>query len=530
MVRGLFQGSIAGIERSHTVKKYPIGIQDFRKIIEGDFLYVDKTKIIYEMIKGGSYYFLSRPRRFGKSLLLSTIKEIFSGSRELFKSLWIENHWNWDIQYPIIHVKFSSINYQALGLYNAISEDITDMASELGISLEKTELKDKFEELIQKSAAGGKVVILIDEYDKPIIDYLDEPNVASENRAVLKQFYSVIKDADQYIQFLFITGVSKFAKVSIFSDLNNLEDMTLHPSFNDIAGITQAEVDNYFSADISAIADILKTDAVTLSADVKKWYNGYNWGGDTNLYNPFSLLSFVKSQQFNNYWFTTGTPTFLVELIRDKGKFILDEQEYTSLLSLSEFDFINLDYKTILFQTGYLTISEINFPEGWCRLRYPNKEVKDSLHQFLIAAYRRTTTGESLPLVLQLRNAFENKDIEQIITLINSAFATIPSDLWKNATELHYHALVHLTFTLLGSYIQSEVNSAIGRCDAVVKTRNYIYALEFKLDETAEIALQQIKDKAYLAPYGHLPQQKIGIGINFSSADKKVGAYLLQEM
>ncbi|MEZ4962734.1 MAG: AAA family ATPase [Saprospiraceae bacterium] len=513
------------------MKKYPIGIQDFRKIIEGGYVYVDKTRIIHQMISTGNYYFLSRPRRFGKSLMLSTIKEMFLGSKELFKGLWIENNWDWDKRHPVLHFSFSNLGVKTLGLTEAIHQMLLSNAAAQGIELQSSGIELRFRELVQKTSNQlGPVVILIDEYDKPIIDNLGQPEKAEENRSILKQFYSVVKDSDPYIRLFLLTGVSKFSKVSIFSDLNNLEDITLIISYNELLGINQLELEQHFGPELEEIALQQNTEKPALVEKIKDWYNGYNWGGSQRVYNPFSLLSFFKNQQFNNFWFETGTPTFLVELIRQKGDFTLDQDEYTSLLTLSQFEISNLDYKTILFQTGYLTIETINFLEGWCRLRYPNKEVKDSLLQFLLAAYRYTHTGEALPTVLQLKNAFVSNDLEKVVSLINSSFATIPSDLWKGATELHYHALVHLTFSLLGSYIQSEVNSSKGRCDAIVKTGDHIYALEFKLDKSAEAALQQIFDKQYLAPYAHLPQRKVAVGINFSSEQKKVGEYLVKAM
>lgn len=506
------------------MRKYPIGIQDFRKIREEGYLYVDKTEIIYRLLMRGSYYFLSRPRRFGKSLLLSTIHEIFSGSRDLFKGLWIDNNWDWDKTNPVIHFKFSKSDYQELGLRQALISELDKSAAILNITLSKPSLKERFEELILKASVNAKIVLLIDEYDKPIIDYLEQPDKANENREILKQFYSIIKDSDSYIRFLLITGVSKFSKVSIFSDLNNLSDITFHPQFNALAGITQQELESNFSEEIKSFPE----HNPSVLNDVKLWYNGYTWNGKQTVYNPFSLLSFIESGQFENYWFSTGTPTFLVNFIRQAGKFTLDEEEYTSLSSLSQFDINNLEFKPMLFQTGYLTFSEVNFSEDSCKLKYPNKEVKASLEQYLLAAYRHTQLGEALPLVLMMRDAFNNNDIDQVITIINTAFSTIPYDLWRGATELHYHALVHLTFSLLGSYIQSEVHSANGRCDALVQTDKYIFALEFKLDKTAEEALEQIILKEYLAPFTLSPQQKIAVGINFSSEHKKVENYLVQ--
>lgn len=505
------------------MQKLPIGIQSFQKIRENDYLYLDKTEIIHELL-AGNYYFLSRPRRFGKSLLLSTIKELFLGSHELFEGLWIYDKWDWTKKHPVIHLKISSINYQRLGLYEALSKALIEIGAEMGLTLQEKELKGKFQELIEAASQKGKVVILVDEYDKPIIDYLGDPAKTTENRAVLKEFYSILKDADPYLRFVLITGVSKFTKVSIFSDLNNLNDLTVHPKYAALLGITQEELENAFSQELNE----LSVSNPNIISEVRSWYNGYSWDGTTRVYNPFSLLRFMEARSFQNFWFETGTPTFLVELIKKQGEFELGNREYTSLLTLSQFDVDNLDHQTILFQTGYLTIEAVNFMEGWCRLRFPNREVKNSMEQFLLSAYRYTHPGDSLPLVLALRNALNNNNITEVVSVINASFATIPYDLWRGATELHYHALVHLTFSLLGTYIQSEVHSAKGRCDALVQTPNYIYALEFKLDESPETAIQQIEDRGYLTPYQQHNQQKIAIGINFSSEKKGVAGFLVK--
>jgi Predicted AAA-ATPase/PD-(D/E)XK nuclease superfamily len=505
------------------MQNLPIGLQNFREIRENDYLYVDKTALIYPLTSS-KYYFLSRPRRFGKSLLLSTIKELFSGSQDLFKGLWIENKWDWSQIHPVIHLKISSIDYQRLGLYDALSKELSEIALELGVTLKETALKGKFRELITKASVKGKVVILIDEYDKPIIDYLDDSTKTKENKDILKEFYSIIKDADPYIRFLLITGVSKFTKVSIFSDLNNLDDLTLHPKYTNLCGITQVELEKYFAEPIAE----LSASNPNIKEDIKNWYNGYSWDGVHRVYNPFSILRFMSTQSFHNFWFETGTPTFLIEVVTKRRQFNFSEVQ-TGLSGLSDFNTDNINPTTLLFQTGYLTIKEYNPKFQLYTLGYPNEEVRSSLLQYLIGAYRFENASESTPLVVQLYNALHEKNIEEIIAIINTAFATIPYDLWRGATELHYHALVHLTFSLLGTYMQSEVHSAKGRCDALIQTPQYIYALEFKLDESAEIALQQIEEKGYLTPYLQLKQEKIAIGINFSSEKKAVEAYLIKE-
>jgi hypothetical protein len=279
------------------MRKYPIGLQDFKEIRTRGYLYVDKTQLIHTLIESGKYYFLSRPRRFGKSLLLSTIKEIFNGDANLFKGLWIADHWNWQQQHPVIHIPFASIGVRTLGLTEAIFKTLRENADRLGIVLTETAIDQQFKELIRKAASKGQVVILIDEYDKPIIDNLDNIPLAQENRSIFKNFYSILKDADQYIRLLLITGVSKFTRVSIFSDLNNLNDITLHPKYATLAGITQKELEDNFSQEITTMA----ASNPAIAEEIKEWYNGYSWfDGSTTVYNPFSLLSFMESGAFRN--------------------------------------------------------------------------------------------------------------------------------------------------------------------------------------------------------------------------------------
>lgn len=509
--------------------KYPIGIQDFRELRSSNFIYVDKTEYIHRIITGGKYFFLSRPRRFGKSLLLSTIKELYAGEKELFKGLWIEDQWDWETTNPVIHIKFASYGYHANPLDKAIDQGLNLEAGRLGVELGGADFKNRLQELIVKTQQkyGRKVVLLIDEYDKPIIDYLDDIPRAETNRDALKNFYSVLKDSDPYLQTVFITGVSAFSRVSIFSDLNNLKNLSLHRDAAALLGITSEEVKSYFAATLEQIAQRKGLSPEALFEKVQLWYNGYSWDGRHKLYNPFSLLNFLDGEQFQNFWFETGTPTFLVKEMRkhhyyDIGHVVASQHQ------LSAFDFKNLDPITVLFQTGYLTLESYDERFQTYHLRYPNHEVRFSLQQYLLNAYRDTLSGNALAPAVAITKALEAKDIEQVVKTINATFSSIPYDLWQRENEHFYHALLHLTFSLLGAYVQSEIHTAQGRCDALVLTERYIYALEFKLDRSAEEALQQIKDKGYLTPYLGSPKEKIAIGINFSTAEKAVDGWLAE--
>jgi hypothetical protein len=494
--------------------KYPIGIQDFKEIREEGFVYIDKTKHIFDILKSGKYFFLSRPRRFGKSLLLSTIKELYSGRKELFEGLWVEDQWDWELQNPVIHLKFATFSYKDNPLKEAIAYGLKKEGENLDVELEESPFINPLEELIRKTYQkyGRKVVLLVDEYDKPIIDYLDDIPQAEANREVLKNFYSVIKDSDPYLELVFITGVSAFSKVSIFSELNNLENLTLSRYAYALLGITQQEIERFFPDQWKEVD----------RERMKNWYNGYSWGGEERLYNPFSLLRFFKEgYDFQNFWFETGTPTFLVKEMRKHHYYDVDQVEATQE-QLTSFHAGALDPISVLFQTGYLTIDHFDKTFRQYVLRYPNQEVCFSMQQHLLLVYQEKYPGNALAPVVALAKALAVKDIEKVVSTLNGAFASIPYDLWQKENEHFYHALVHLIFSLLGTYIKSEVHTSQGRCDALVENEQYIYAFEFKLNGSAEAALEQIRKKGYLAPYQDSPKEKVAVGINFSTQKKAV--------
>ncbi|MFK7979653.1 MAG: ATP-binding protein [Saprospiraceae bacterium] len=504
-------------------QKLPIGIQSFKKLRAENLLYVDKTEVIYRLTEYSNYHFLSRPRRFGKSLTLSTIKELFQGAKALFEGLWIEKHWDWTQTHPIIHISFSSIGYKELGLEEAITIQLKEIAEEANITLQKKGVSQLFEELIKKLSKQNKVVLLIDEYDKPIIDYLEDLPQAYANQKILKSFYSIIKDSDPYIRFLMITGVSKFSKVSIFSELNNLTDLTIHPKFTTLVGYTQKELEHYFAEGIEELVGELAPNRAELLTLIKNWYNGYSWDGKNFLYNPFSILSFFGTGQFHNFWFSTGTPTFLINLLKERNFYNLGAAE-VGQATFDSFDISNIETYSLLFQTGYLTIKQVE-PFGLYVLDYPNREVKDSMLQYLVAGFNHGSYSQTTPIVLKLRKAFLQNDFEHIIKIINSLFKSIPSHIFIKEKEAYYHSVVFLVFQYLGQFIEAEVHTSDGRIDAVVQTDTHIYILEFKLDESAKNAIQQIQDKGYPQKYLLEEKEIIAFGINFSSKTKSVDGW-----
>ncbi|MEZ4986524.1 MAG: AAA family ATPase [Saprospiraceae bacterium] len=501
--------------------KYPIGIQNFREIRTGGYVYVDKTPHIHRVLDSGKYFFLSRPRRFGKSLLLSTMNELYCGAKELFEGLWIYDQWNWEANIrPVIWLKFASQGIKSMGLVPGIHNMLDSEAARLGVVLEATDYSQKFKQLLEyvSQKHGQKVVLLIDEYDKPIIDFLEDIPQAEANRDVLKNFYSILKDSDALLEKTFITGVSAFSKVSIFSDLNNLKDLTLHPLAFTLTGITQNELEENFTEPLASHN----------KAIVKEWYNGYSWGGD-KVYNPFSLLNFMDSGQYRNFWHQTGTPTFLIKEMQRKGFFNVTDTEGTSK-DMMNFDIAKLNPTTVLFQTGYLTIKGYDPEFLLYNLGYPNKEVRFSMEELLLDAYSYDPIDGSVPRVANIVRALRRKDLDTVITIINATFSGIPAEHWQKENEHFYHALIHLTFSLLGVYVKSEVHTANGRCDALVETADHIYVFEFKLDKPASTALQQIYDKGYFAPYADSPKEKIAVGVNFSKAKKAVEEWVVNEV
>jgi hypothetical protein len=508
-------------KQNKMIQKYPVGIQDFPEIRNNGYMYVDKTEFAYKLVEQGKFYFLSRPRRFGKSLFISTLECLFLAKKELFKGLYIEDKWNWEETYPIIRISFSNISHKEKGLYRAIDDQLNRIAESYDITFRDDVISGKFKELIEKlSETRGKVVVLIDEYDKPIIDYLGEKTeTAIENRDILKSFYSILKDADPHLKLVFITGVSKFSRVSIFSDLNNLTDITIDKSFGGICGISEAELEHNFVEELKVFD----------KAKIKEWYNGYTWDLRTSVYNPFSLLHFFRGEEFKSFWFETGTPTFLIKLSKKEQLFDFGEVEIGSN-ALSAYDIQKLQLIPLMFQTGYLTIKSYNELTRVYTLGYPNMEVQAAYIENLMAAFSYADLGFGIVYVDKIRQFLERGEVDKIEGILNTIFKSIPYKLWQRKNEHFYHALVHLTFTLLGVYIQSEVKTSDGRMDALIRMKDYIYCIEFKLDKSADEAIQQIKDKGYLEPFAYEGKKRIAIGINFSKETKKVGELKWEEI
>ncbi|HRG76917.1 MAG TPA: AAA family ATPase, partial [Leptospiraceae bacterium] len=412
------------------MKSLPIGIQTFRDIRDGKYVYIDKTKLIYELVKDHKgVYFLSRPRRFGKSLTLSTLKEIFEGNKELFQGLWIYGaEYDWK-KYPIIRLDFSKQKAENKAeLKKFIVDQLDYIAKENKITLVKEDYFARFEELIKILSERGKIVILIDEYDKPIIDHIENPELAKEMREILKGFYRIIKSSDEYLRFVFLTGVSKFSKAGVFSGLNNLNDISMTSQFSAMLGITQEEMKENFKEYILEFANKQKLTEEELLAKIKHWYNGYCFSGDCEkVYNPFSTLLLFQNKEFKNYWFETGTPSFLIELAKQKDFAISEMPVRAEEISFSTYEVDRLDIIPLLFQTGYLTLTGYNPERLLYTLDYPNFEVKNSFLQYFIRGYTNRAFQESK--LYDLIDSLREKDFDSFFTILRSIFANIDYDL-----------------------------------------------------------------------------------------------------
>lgn len=521
------------------MKLLPVGRQNFEAIIQENLLYVDKTQQIHELIRMGNLYFLSRPRRFGKSLLISKFKHLFSGRKDLFKGLYIHEQTDYDWQsFPVLQFNFAAYGYKVENLEETLNSDIERQAQKYGIETNKVSLSLRFQSLIEGISKQGKpIVLLVDEYDKPIIDFLTEFKKAKKNQEVLKDFFAPLKnlEAQGHLHFLFITGVSKFSKVSLFSDLNNLTDLTINRLSDDLLGITQKELLTYFSEYIEIAVQHFQLSKEQLLKDIQFWYNGYAYNPTITLYNPFSLLQFFNARHFGNFWFATGTPTFLVNTIRDQG---VEPQELENVkvpeTFFDRYSLKHIDAMGLLFQTGYLTIKATETKKHRTKylLDYPNEEVRLSMIHNLTEAFtykKPSVVGNAL---LRMEEGLEEGEVgrfvEQLeILLSDISYHLLPKKKRSKKTEFevwegYFQTIIYLVTSFMGMHVQSEVTKHKGRLDLLVETDDYLYIMEFKLDEPVKNALQQIKNRKYAAAYKNSPKTVFLVGIGFSKEERNV--------
>ena len=514
-----------------TRKRLPIGIQTFREIREGGYYYVDKTGFALRLINEGKYYFLSRPRRFGKSLFLDTLAELFSANQPLFEGLEAHGRWDWSRHYPVIRLSFAGgVIQNRTELDRRILALLRKNAQALAVACgDPTDIVGCFSDLIEAahSASGERVVVLVDEYDKPILDNLTQPDRARELRDGLRNLYSVIKDSDAHIRFAFLTGVSKFSKVSLFSGLNNLNDITVDARYSALCGYTEADLDTVFAPELEG----LDRDRIRI------WYNGYNWTGEA-VYNPFDVLLLFEKRQFRPWWFETATPTFLVDLLTERQTWLprLGQLRADAEL-LSAFDVGRISTEALLWQTGYLTIDaeEQQFGEYRYRLRYPNREVYQSLNNSLLRAW--TPDGqETLAHKTRLGELLLVNDFTGMQALFTAFFASIPHDWFRNnpiaAYEGYYASVFYAYFASLGLDLTPEESSNAGRLDLGLRFNGQIYLFEFKVVELEPEgrALQQIKNRGYADSYRAAGQPIHLIGVEFSRDQRRVVVFEVETL
>ena len=515
------------------LRKLPIGIQTFEKIREEDYLYVDKTAMIYYIARTSSPYFLSRPRRFGKSLLLSTFESYFQGRKDLFQGLAIEKlETEWE-QYPVLHLDLNARKY----------ETVADLVAMLNQYLEKWELlygaekqdrspEERFAYVIEQACVktGKQTVVLIDEYDKPLLQAILNEDLLDEYRRILKAFYGVLKSADRYLRFVFLTGVTKFAQVSVFSDLNQLNDISMDGAYRTLCGITKDELVKTFTPEIRRLGESEEMTFEDTVLRLEKQYDGYHFSEDTTvgLFNPFSLLNVFQKVKFGNFWFQTGTPTYLVDLLKQSDydlRLLVNGVEVTAS-AFSEYRAEVNNPLPMIYQSGYLTIKHYDREVGLYTLKFPNDEVRYGFLNFLVPYYTKVTDDETGFHIAKFMRELRANDVDAFMERLKVFFAGIPYELNDNS-ERHYQAIFYIVFTLMGQFVETEVRSARGRADAVVKTKDYIFVFEFKLNGSAEDALKQIDEKGYLIPYKLDGRSLVKIGVNFSKETRNVDTYLI---
>ena len=512
-------------------KLYPVGIQNFESLRHDGYCYVDKTALMYRLVKTGRYYFLSRPRRFGKSLLVSTLEAYFQGKKELFEGLAVhglEKEWT---EYPILHLDLNAKKFTDEGdLIRLIDRQLLVYEAEYGSIPEDRTVDDRFVSLIRNvhKKTGKRVVILIDEYDKPMLQAIGDETLQDDYRSTLKAFYGVLKTMDGFIRFAFLTGVTKFGKVSVFSDLNNLMDISRDERYADICGISEKELLDNFSEDIRDLALANGQTFEQACAQLKEDYDGYHFCPDSvGIYNPFSLLNTFAKRRYGSYWFETGTPTYLVELLK-KSNYDLEEMSRVETnADILDSIFTDDNPIPVIYQSGYLTIKDYDREFGMYTLGFPNREVEDGFMNFLLPYYAGIDRTRSPFEIKQFVRDVRSGDIDGFMERLQSFLADCPYEMARDI-ELHYQNVLFIVFRLAGLYTQVEYRTSKGRIDLVLQTRDYIYVMEFKLDGSAEEALKQIEDRQYALPFASDPRRLFKIGVNFSSQTRNIEKWVIR--
>ena len=511
-------------------RRYPLGIQTFQKIIEENMLYVDKTELIYKLTQSYSYVFLSRPRRFGKSLLVSTLASYFRGEKELFKGLAmerLEKQWK---QHPVIHLSLASVKSLDIeSIIQTIGFNLKWIEKEYNVIPAEGDLGVRLKNIIMSCYERfGKVVVILDEYDAPLLNVLHDEQRLKEVRQLMRTLYSPLKDCDPYLRFVFITGISKFSQLSIFSEINNLKVISMMPEYSTLCGFTQQEIEENFQDGIKRLAEKEELTVEQTLDKLRQTYDGYHFAANSpGVYNPYSIINALSDGTFDNYWFSTGTPSFLVEMLR---KFHTDISRIDgSTAEAPEFDAPTEDMRSILplfYQSGYLTIKHYESQFELYTLGFPNKEVRNGLMRALYPYYITPNTDGRALVLMNISKGFMYHDVESAMQTLQAYLESIPYQD-SRFDENHYTQMLYVIFSLLGLHVDSQVRTAKGRLDVVVKTEGHIYVMEVKLDRPAREAIEQIGTKNYLLPYTLDGRQLTKIGISFSTEERNVTEWVI---
>lgn len=516
------------------LKNLPIGIQDFESLIVDNYLYVDKTAIMYKMVSTGRYYFLSRPRRFGKSMLISTLKAYFLGKKDLFKGLAVEQlEQKWTV-HPVLHLDLNTAKYIEKGaLDDVINNALTNWEKLYDAQDSERNFGSRFEGIIRRAyeKTGQRVVILVDEYDKPILQTIGNEELQNEYRATLKGFYGALKSMDGCIKFAMLTGVTKFGKVSVFSDLNNLEDISLNSEYYNICGISEEELHTVLKPYVERLAKKQCMNIDESYGELRKMYDGYHFTHSTDgMYNPFSVLNTLKNCEFGSYWFETGTPSYLVELLK-KHNYNLEQMASEEVDSdvLNSIDSTSVNPIPVIFQSGYLTIKGYDNRFGMYKLGFPNEEVKEGFVRYLLPNYTSVREGQTGFHIQNFIRDIESGNIDGFMARLKSLFSNTPYELVRDL-EVHYQNVMFIVSTLCGIYTRAEYHTSEGRIDMTMETLDYVYIWEFKYEKSAQEALQQIKDKNYAEPFRASGKQIVLVGVNFCHAVKGIDNYVVERL
>lgn len=513
--------------------KYPIGIQNFEKIRCDGYAYVDKTALVYKMASEGSYYFLSRPRRFGKSLLLSTLQAYFEGRKELFEGLAVaelEQEWK---QYPILHLDLNTENYNSVeALEGKLNLFLANAEARYGRNENERTLATRFEGIIGRIAEHHqeRVVILVDEYDKPLLQAIGNEPLQTAYRNMLKAFYGALKSCDRHIRFAFLTGVTKFGKVSVFSDLNNLEDLSYLPQYSSVCGINEDELHRTFDTEVGALAEANGMTKEECYGRLQRDFDGYHFClPSKGMYNPFSLLNTLKNRVFRDYWFETGTPSFLVYQLK-KTNYPLENMttEELSTDTLNSIDIMDQNPLPLLYQSGYLTLKNYDVRFDSYLLGFPNREVEQGFIKYLLPFYTPKVQNKNAFSITQFIKDIERGNAEDFMQRLEDFFGAGDYEVVGQA-EKYFQNTIFVFFRLLGFYVDVERRTANGRIDIVMQTPKYVYVMELKIDKSAKEALQQIEEKGYARRFAADQRQLFKIGVNFSTKTKLIDDWLIEE-